>query len=111
MLPAPGRLSPASIISSEDLPQPLEPTCNLQTGDLLGSGTVLGPTDESRACLAELTARGSVPLQLPNGETKAWLLDGHEVIFRARAERDGFVRIGFNGCRGVVQPAVTWPQS
>ncbi len=32
--------------------------CNLQAGDLLGSGTVSGPTDESRACLAELTARG-----------------------------------------------------
>ena len=85
--------------------------CNLQTGDLLGSGTVSGPTDESRACLAELTARGTVPLQLPNGETRAWLEDGDEVIFRARAERDGFVPIGFGECRGTVQPAVAWPHS
>lgn len=84
--------------------------CNLQTGDLLGSGTVSGPTDESRACLAEITARGTVPLILPHGESRAWLLDGDEVIFRARAERDGFVPIGFGECRGVVQPAVTWPK-
>lgn len=83
--------------------------CNLQPGDLLGSGTVSGPTDESRACMAELTSRGADPLSLPGGEQRAWLLDGDEVIFRARAERDGFVSIGFGECRGVVAPAPAWP--
>lgn len=85
--------------------------CNLRPGDLLGSGTVSGPTDESRACLAELTSRGADPLVLPNGETRAWLLDGDEVIFRARAEREGAVTIGFGECRAVVLPAPAWPSS
>ena len=50
--------------------------CNLEVGDLLGSGTVSGPVPDSRACLAELTERGTKPLQLPTGETRAWLEDG-----------------------------------
>ena len=83
--------------------------CNLRPGDLLGSGTVSGPTDESRACMAELTSRGTDKLTLPGGERRAWLEDGDEVIFRARAERDGFVPIGFGECRGTVAPAVAWP--
>lgn len=83
--------------------------CNLQTGDLLASGTVSGPTDESRACMAELTSRGTDPVTLPGGEKRAWLLDGDEVIFRARAEREGFVPVGFGECRGTVAGAVAWP--
>lgn len=83
--------------------------CSLQPGDILGSGTTSGPTDESRACLAEISQRGSKPITLPNGETRTYLLDGDEVIFRGRAERDGFAGIGFGECRGVVLPAVAWP--
>ena len=83
--------------------------CNLRPGDILGSGTVSGPTDDSRACLAELTVLGKEPLALPNGERRAWLQDGDEVIFRARAERDGHVGIGFGECRGVIAPAPAWP--
>ncbi|MGH9688636.1 MAG: fumarylacetoacetase [Candidatus Acidiferrales bacterium] len=69
--------------------------CNLQSGDLLGSGTVSGPTDESRACLLEHTQ----PLHLPNGETRQYLQGEDEVIFRARAQRRGYVAIGFGECR------------
>jgi fumarylacetoacetase len=83
--------------------------CNLRPGDILGSGTVSGPTDESRACLAEITERGRKPLTLPGGESRAWLEDGDEVIFRARAMRHGFVSIGFGECTGTVGPAVSWP--
>jgi fumarylacetoacetase len=83
--------------------------CNLQTGDMLGSGTISGPTDDSRACLAELTVRGTEPVRLPTGETRAWLQDGDEVVFRARAERKGQVAIGFGECRGRVEPAIAWP--
>ncbi|SED31032.1 fumarylacetoacetate hydrolase [Rhizobiales bacterium GAS191] len=83
--------------------------CNLMPGDLIGSGTTSGPTDQSRACLAEITTRGTKPLALPNGETRAWLEDGDEVIFRARAERQGFTSIGFGECRGTIGPAVAWP--
>lgn len=84
--------------------------CNLEPGDLLGSGTVSGPTDESRACIRELTVSGSEPLRLPDGEARAWLEDGDEVIFRARAERDGFVGVGLGECRGRVDPAPSWPK-
>ena len=83
--------------------------CNLQPGDLLGSGTASGPTDESRACLAEATERGAMPIDLGNGESRAWLLDGDEVIFRGRANRAGFVSIGFGECAGVVAPAPVFP--
>ena len=65
--------------------------CNLQPGDLLGSGTTSGPLDENRACLNELTNRGTHALALPNGETRGYLVDGDEVIFRGRAKRNGFV--------------------
>lgn len=83
--------------------------CNLEPGDLLGSGTMSGPTDETRACIAELTGRGIRPLSLPGGETRSWLEDGDEVIFRARAARDGFVSIGLGECRGRIEPAPPLP--
>jgi fumarylacetoacetase len=49
-----------------------------------------------------LTWRGSEPLTLPSGETRKFLEDGDEVIFRGYAEREGFARIGFGECRGIV---------
>ncbi len=79
--------------------------CNLRPGDLLASGTVSGPGEDERGCLLELTRRGSRPLKLPSGEERAFLADGDEVIFRGWCEREGFVRIGFGECRGVVLPA------
>jgi len=78
--------------------------CNLRPGDLLGSGTLSGPTPESRGCLLELTWRGSEPRTLANGEVRRFLEDGDEVIMRASCEREGFARIGLGACTGVVQP-------
>jgi fumarylacetoacetase len=80
--------------------------CNLRPGDLLGTGTVSGPTRESRGCLLELTWRGSEPLHLPGGETRRFLEDGDEVIFRGWCERNGAIRIGLGECRGTVAPAL-----
>jgi fumarylacetoacetase len=77
--------------------------CNLRPGDLFGSGTVSGPTRESRGCLLELTWRGAEPLVLPTGEERRFLEDGDEVIFRGWCEREGFVRIGLGECRGEVK--------
>jgi fumarylacetoacetase len=85
--------------------------CNLQPGDLLGSGTTSGPLDENRACLSEITGRGAQSFTLPNGETRVWLEDGDEVIFKARAEREGFVPIGFGECRARIEPAPAWPMT
>lgn len=79
--------------------------CNLRAGDLLASGTISGPTPESRGCLLERTWRGAEPLALPTGETRAFLEDGDTVILRAYCEADGAARIGFGECRGVVLPA------
>src|SRR5262249_10910349 len=74
--------------------------CNLRPGDLLASGTVSGPTKESRGCLLERAWRGTEPLPLPNGETRAFLQDGDEVTMRGYCERTGARRIGFGECRG-----------
>jgi fumarylacetoacetase len=76
--------------------------CNLQPGDLVASGTVSGPTKESRGCLLERTWRGTEPLALPTGESRRFLEDGDEVILRASCEREGRRRIGFGECRGIV---------
>jgi fumarylacetoacetase len=83
--------------------------CNLQTGDVMASGTVSGAADSSAACFSEQTVQGTVPYALPNGETRCWLEDGDEVIFRARASKPGHVAIGFGECRGRLDPAVAWP--
>ncbi|HYE03658.1 MAG TPA: fumarylacetoacetase [Phycisphaerales bacterium] len=89
--------------------------CNLEPGDLLASGTISGPGREARGCLLELTwdghdaaagkPRPRVPIALPTGESRLFLQDGDEVIMRASCERDGFRRIGFGECRGVIMPA------
>jgi fumarylacetoacetase len=79
--------------------------CNLRPGDLLASGTVSGKTKESRGCLLERTWRGSEPLELPTGETRAFLQDGDEVTLRGFCDRPGARRIGFGSCIGQVLPA------
>src|SRR6185436_814489 len=76
--------------------------CNLKPGDLLASGTVSGPEKESRGCLLERTWRGTEPLQLPTGETRAFLHDDDEVTLRGFCQRDGLRRIGFGPCIGRV---------
>jgi fumarylacetoacetase len=79
--------------------------CNLEIGDLMGSGTVSGPEPESRASLLELTKGGREPLALPDGETRRFIEDGDEIIFRGHCVREGFARIGFGECRAVIEPA------
>ena len=81
--------------------------CAMRPGDLLASGTVSGPTPESRGCLLERTWRGTEPLSLPDGSQRKFLEDGDEVILRGWFEaRDGLARIGLGECRGVVMPAL-----
>ena len=79
--------------------------CNLRPGDLLGSGTVSGISDASRACLLELTSGGKQCVHLPDGEERMYLQDGDEVILAARCVREGCRTIGLGSCRAVVQPA------
>ncbi len=79
--------------------------CNLQPGDLFGSGTLSGPTLDQAGALIELTAGGKNPLPLPNGETRTFLEDGDAVVLRGWCEKPGAARIGFGECRGTVLPA------
>jgi fumarylacetoacetase len=76
--------------------------CNLRPGDLLASGTVSGPADESRGCLLELTRRGADPVRLATGEERRFLEDGDEIVLRGWCEREGVRRIGFGECVGMV---------
>jgi len=76
--------------------------CNLQAGDLLGSGTVSGPEDQSRGCLLELTRRGVEAITLPTGEQRGFLADGDEITFRGYCERTGCVSIGLGECSGTI---------
>jgi fumarylacetoacetase len=78
--------------------------CNLNAGDLFGSGTISGTNRESFGSLLELTMGGRQPLTLASGETRRFLEDGDEVIFRAHCHRDGYVPIGFGECRGRITP-------
>jgi fumarylacetoacetase len=74
--------------------------CNLQPGDLFGSGTVSAPERSGFGSITELTDDGTQPLELPSGETRAFIEDGDEIILRATAQRDGYASIGFGECRG-----------
>ncbi len=79
--------------------------CNLQPGDMLGSGTLSGPTLDQACALIELTTGGKNPVRLPDGEQRIWLEDGDTVILRGWCEKPGAARIGFGECVGTVLPA------
>jgi fumarylacetoacetase len=82
--------------------------CNLQPGDLLASGTISGPTEESRGCMLELTWRGANPLKLSNDETRKWLEDGDNLTIIGWCQGDGY-RVGFGEVTGQVLPATSTP--
>ncbi len=79
--------------------------CNLQTGDLLGSGTLSGPRPGESGSMLELSAGGKQPITLPNGEKRTFLEDGDTLTLAGHCERAGARRIGFGTCSGTVLPA------
>ena len=79
--------------------------CNLQAGDLLGSGTQSGPAPDQAGSLLELSEGGKRAVTLSNGETRTFLQDGDTIILRAQCVRSGFRRIGFGNCAGQVLAA------
>ncbi|HYL00826.1 MAG TPA: fumarylacetoacetase [Steroidobacteraceae bacterium] len=79
--------------------------CNLEPGDLLGSGTQSGPAPGEAGSLLELSGGGKRPITLADGEQRTFLEDGDRVIFRAWCERPPFRRIGFGELAGTVLPA------
>ncbi|ROM46688.1 fumarylacetoacetase [Pseudomonas canadensis] len=76
--------------------------CQLQAGDLFGSGTLSGPQTGQFGSLLEMTEGGKKAVELPSGEVRKFLEDGDEIILRARCNREGFASIGFGECRGTV---------
>ena len=80
--------------------------CNLQPGDLFGSGTMSGPAADQGGSLLELTQGGKQPITLPNGEQRVFLQDGDSVALVGRCEAPGRRTIGFGPCIGTVLPAV-----
>jgi fumarylacetoacetase len=79
--------------------------CNLQPGDLLGSGTISAPEPGGQGSLLEITSGGRDPVSLPDGESRTFLEDGDAIMLRGRAQAPGLVSIGFGPCTGVISPA------
>jgi fumarylacetoacetase len=79
--------------------------CNLQPGDLIGTGTLSTDSDEGLGSLIEISRGGKQPIKLASGETRSFLEDGDEVTLRAWCEAEGAVRIGFGECVGRVERA------
>ncbi|HZU51814.1 MAG TPA: fumarylacetoacetate hydrolase family protein, partial [Sphingomicrobium sp.] len=79
--------------------------CNLEPGDLIGTGTLSTDQSTGLGSLLEISQGGKAPIRLSSGEERSFLEDGDEVTLRAWCERDG-VRIGFGDCVGRVIPSV-----
>jgi fumarylacetoacetase len=79
--------------------------CNLESGDLLGTGTLSGPQAQQGGSLLELSLGGRQPITLPDGESRAFVADGDTIILTAFCQREGFRRIGFGECRATVTAA------
>jgi fumarylacetoacetase len=79
--------------------------CNTLPGDLMGSGTISGPTPDSFGSLLELTWNGKQPLTLSDGSRRAFLQDGDTLTLSGWAQGDGY-RVGFGTCAGTILPAL-----
>jgi fumarylacetoacetase len=78
--------------------------CNMRPGDLLGTGTISGPTPQSVGSLLELSWNGTKPIELSRGQTRTFLQDGDEIVLRGFAQvAQG--RVGFGECAGRILPA------
>jgi len=78
--------------------------CNTRVGDLMGSGTISGPTSDSFGSLLELAWNGQKPLALPGGAARSFLEDGDEVVIAGCGQGDGY-RVGFGEVRGKILAA------
>jgi fumarylacetoacetase len=79
--------------------------CNVNPGDLLGSGTISGPTPDSFGSMLELSWRGTKTVELGGGMTRRFLEDGDEVILSGYCQGDGY-RVGFGQAAGEVLPSI-----
>lgn len=82
--------------------------CGMSCGDLLGSGTISGPTPDEYGSLMEKSWAGRDPFTLQTGETRTFIEDGDTLTLRGAAKGDGFT-IGFGDCSGTIIPAHKLP--
>ncbi|MEP4196883.1 MAG: fumarylacetoacetase [Aliishimia sp.] len=82
--------------------------CPMRVGDLLGSGTISGPTPPERGSLLELSWGGKEPITLDTGDTRSFLNDGDTLSLTGSAKGDGY-QIGFGPCTGKIEPALDAP--
>ncbi|WP_323802930.1 fumarylacetoacetase [Sulfitobacter litoralis] len=83
--------------------------CGMNSGDLLGSGTISGPDKSEYGSLMELSWAGRDPFTLDTGETRTFIEDNDTLILRGAAKGDGY-QIGFGMCEGTIRPAVKFPR-
>ena len=76
--------------------------CNLQPGDLIGTGTLSTDSAGGLGSLLEISQGGKQPIELQSGEQRTFLEDGDEVTLKAWCEGEGAVRIGLGECVGRV---------
>ena len=81
--------------------------CKVEIGDMMGSGTISGPTPDSYGSMLEIAWNATKPVSLKGGETRSFIEDGDTVIMKGYSEKDG-IRVGFGEVRGKVLPALTF---
>ncbi len=79
--------------------------CNINAGDMMASGTISGPTEDSYGSMLELSWKGTKPLTMKDGSERKFLQDNDTVIMKAHCEQDGF-RLGFGEVRSTILPAI-----
>jgi fumarylacetoacetase len=79
--------------------------CNINVGDVMASGTISGPTENSFGSMLELTWRGTKPIKMSDGSERKFINDGDTVIMRGYAEKNG-VRVGFGEVKNKVLAAI-----
>ena len=81
--------------------------CKVEVGDMMGSGTISGPTPDSYGSMLEIAWNATKPVALEGGESRTFIEDGDTVIMKGYSEKDG-VRVGFGEVRGKVLPALSF---
>ena len=85
--------------------------CNLQPGDLIGTGTLSTDEGNGLGSLLEISQGGKTPIELQTGESRSFLEDGDEVTLVAWCEAEGAVSSRVGECVGRVMPAPALPTS
>jgi fumarylacetoacetase len=81
--------------------------CIINAGDLMGSGTISGPSKGSYGSMLEISWNGKHPIELPNGKARSFIEDNDTIILRGSAIKDD-LKIGFGECVSKIIPSKPW---